>query len=78
MAHRPGTYDKKQFRALTKLLDGVCVDLGISPDNQAKREMVAMVMFGMFRTGSLRPLGIATQRRGLQSPRHSSKIGAAI
>ena len=63
MARRPGSYDKKQFRALTKLLDGVCVDLGISPDNQAKREMVAMVMFGMFQTGSpsdhweLRPKG---------------------
>ena len=44
MKYPPGNYDEKQIRALTKLLDDVCADLRISPDNQPKREMVAMVM----------------------------------
>ncbi|CAA2136741.1 serine protease [Hyphomicrobium sp. ghe19] len=44
MKFPPGHYDEKQVRALTKLLDDVCADLRISPDNQPKREWVAMVM----------------------------------
>ncbi|SFV34107.1 hypothetical protein SAMN04488557_2221 [Hyphomicrobium facile] len=44
MKFPPGHYDEKQVRALTKLLNDVCADLRISPDNQPRREWVAMVM----------------------------------
>ena len=44
MKYPPGNYDEKQVRALTNFLNDVCADLGISPDNQPKREWVAMVL----------------------------------